>query len=275
MAALDHALAYSRAGWPTFPLKPGGKVPATAHGCKDATTDPDRITRWWTDMPTANIGIATGSLLVVDLDHKETVNGWTEWLALVANLAPDQLEPDTWEVGTPTGGGHLYFRMPAVPVKNSASKVAPGIDVRGQGGYIVAPPSKVPAGRYTIESSEPVAALPNWLDTLLSPTARPPARRSPASDTASKPPPAHPATPRTALDAELDRVRSAATGTRNDLLCRAAFKLGQLVDRGDLERHAVTNELLDAANRVGLTETEALATIRSGFNGARDKPRAR
>ena len=120
-----------------------------------------------------------------------------------------------------------------------------------------------------------MAALPNWLDTLLSPTARPP-RKTFASlrrrlETAAS----APRYAATALDAELDRVRHAATGTRNDLLCRATFNLGQLVDRGDLERHAVTNELLDAANRIGLTETEALATIRSGFNGARDKPRAR
>lgn len=269
---LAHALAYAAAGWPTFPLRPGGKVPATRRGFHDASTDPDVIEQWWTRMPGANVGIATGRLVVIDIDAKDGAPGWQSWCDLLGVHVPAGPEPVTWEVDTPTGGAHFYYLAPAVPIRNSAGKLGAGIDVRGAGGYVVAPPSVVPAGRYTMARTMTPRPLPDWLHALLVPTR--PARQPFASlrrrlETAAT---GH-RYGETAFDREVAAVRSAGAGTRNDTLVRAAFNLGQLVDRGDLDRYTVTTALLDAAQSAGLTESEALATIRSGFNGARDKPR--
>jgi hypothetical protein len=133
---LEAALSYAKRGWAVFPLVPRGKTPLTSNGFKSATTDEAQIKAWWLEHPTANVGIATGAisgLVVLDFDKKhggvETFNKYIE----------EELDC-TYEVHTGGGGYHLYYLHPGFEVRNRAG-FRPGMDVRGDGGYVVAPPS--------------------------------------------------------------------------------------------------------------------------------------
>ena len=158
-----------------FPLK--GKIPLTAHGCKEATRDRAQVESWWSQYPSANIGIATGEingLLVIDVDIKHDQGKYGD--ESLKDLESELGElPETWTAITGSGGLHYYFRYPeGHEVKNSASKLGQDIDIRGQGGYVVAPPSVHPetGQRYEWESSSDpteieLAELPEkWLERL-------------------------------------------------------------------------------------------------------------
>lgn len=142
------ALEYAGLGWAVLPLRARGKEPLTRHGLKDASTDPDQIRKWWDRWPDANVGVACGSasggLVAIDLDEHEerglsgldTLHDWER--------EHGQL-PDTATAITGGGGVHLLYRADA-EVRGSANAVT-GVDVRGDGSYIVAPPSIHPSGR--------------------------------------------------------------------------------------------------------------------------------
>jgi hypothetical protein len=119
--------------WPVFPLRPGEKTPATPHGFKDATTDLDRIRRFWDAAPLHNIGVPTGHLFdVIDIDLPHGPKQW----GLLRN------QPGARDihgiVRTASGGLHIYIEPTGMGNK---AGIRPGIDYRGQGGYVVAPPS--------------------------------------------------------------------------------------------------------------------------------------
>lgn len=141
---LAAALAYAARGWYVFPCLPRLKVPVRdSAGHLDATLDPARIRAWWRINPNYNVAIATGpsGLFVVDVDPQGKAD-WTETLAGDAALARTvALSPI---VSTPRGGVHVYM---AGKGPTSASKLAPGIDTRGEGGYVLAPPSYVDDGK--------------------------------------------------------------------------------------------------------------------------------
>jgi hypothetical protein len=131
MDALQAALEYAERGWHVFPLKAQSKEPATAHGLKDASTDPAQIRKWF-EGKDRNIGIATGpsGLAVIDVDNAE---GDAAIAPLLGGLRT---------VAAQTGkGAHLYFRGSA-----KSRPVLPGVDVKSEGGYVVAPPSIHPDG---------------------------------------------------------------------------------------------------------------------------------
>lgn len=139
------ALHYASLGLAVFPLQEKEKKPLPGgHGCKDATTEAGRVAAWWDRLPNANIGIATGDgLLVVDLDRKADADGaqsLTDW----ENAHGKKLPHDTWIASTGSGGTHLFYRI-AGQQKNRAN-LLPGVDIRADGGYIVAPPSVHPNG---------------------------------------------------------------------------------------------------------------------------------
>jgi hypothetical protein len=133
-----------------FPLREGGKAPhprLAPRGFKNATTDPTIIKRWWRDAPRANVGVVTGSesgLVVIDVDPG----------------APNLSLPSTRKVKTPRGGVHVYYKHPGNFIPNSAGKLAEHVDVRGDGGYVVAPPSVVNKKRYRLLTRRSVASLP-------------------------------------------------------------------------------------------------------------------
>ncbi len=176
--ALGRAALYyaQRLGWPVFPLhsmrrdgdgalvctcgRPDcgspAKHPRVAHGVKDATTDADQIEAWWTEWPDAGIAIATGAMsaVVIDIDPSR---GGEEAFAELVRAAGGEL-PETVVSNTGGGGRHLLFAPPTdgPRVTNSANRIATGIDVRADGGYIVAPPSLHASGRTYAWETRPV-----------------------------------------------------------------------------------------------------------------------
>lgn len=147
-AALDAALWYATLGIPVFPLRPGTKIPYPgSHGCKDATTNPTQIRAWWASAPTANVAIATGHTVdVIDLDGPTGVKSW------LADLW-DDMPPICGRARTRRPGGwHLYIHTTGM---GNRAAMFPGIDYRGQGGYVVAPPSTVDSATY--RWTEPLA----------------------------------------------------------------------------------------------------------------------
>jgi hypothetical protein len=163
------ALIYAARGWPVFPLR--GKVPwiAGGNGCLDATTGAEQIRTWWRDISTANVGIATGrvsGLFIVDVDLRH--DGDVTMRELIAKNGP---LPITTTVKTGGGGWHFYFSMPAnVPITIGTSQIGAGIDHKGDGGYVAAPPSVHPdtgrtysfiAGRLFKDVG--IVAAPAWL----------------------------------------------------------------------------------------------------------------
>jgi len=141
---LAAALAYVELGYAVFPCAPGGKVPLTEHGFLDATTTPAKIEAWWTEHPTANIGLATQGMMVIDADVVDgRPNPWLDGepdKQLSLAVAPMSI--------TPRGGQHHLFRQPPGKAwRCTEGKLAPKVDTRADGGYIVVPPSIREDGR--------------------------------------------------------------------------------------------------------------------------------
>jgi hypothetical protein len=300
-AHLDAALAAAARGWPVFPCRPATKEPATEHGFEDATIDPDQIDKWWRWAPKRNPAISTGAagLVVVDCDPrngKQLPGRWrdevgiTDGLDCLAVLAERHHGPDelavllsaTRVVRTPRRGWHLYYRQPDEAIGNSASKIAPLIDIRGLGGYVLIEPGATDDGAYRLLTDLPPAPLPAFLRAAITAAASLPAPPSrplrQRGQWASRP---HlrlvprPGYGSAALRDEATKVAAAANGERNHTLNVAAFRLGQLVTAGHLDEDEVRNELTTAGRTAGLGGRETERTIRSGLNGGVEKPRRR
>jgi hypothetical protein len=140
---LDHALALARRGFRVFPLKENSKLPAIKDWPTKATTVEAQIRKWWADHE-FNIGVATGQgLVVLDYDMKPGQHG-AKALATHEMLG---LPTDGFQVTTPTGGKHFYFKTEH-KIPNSVGKIAPNVDVRGEGGYVVGPGSIIGVKTY-------------------------------------------------------------------------------------------------------------------------------
>jgi len=280
-ALLRAATTWAGFGWHVFPCAVGGKQPALRGSWEDrATTNADFIEMWWRLRP-YNIGIACGpsGLAVIDLDvprHGKATPGGTcgqpTGLNTFLHLCSEhgQPVPVTFTVRTPSGGYHLYFTDLGASVRNSAGRLGPLIDVRGAGGYVVAPASRTGGKPYSVVVPAPPIPLPYWIAALLK---RPRPMRPPGA-------PSHATRLRhgsayvlAALRNEARRVASAPEGRRNDTLNRAAFRLGQLAGAGLLTVGEVNTALADAAAQAGLPPAEAGRTIRSGITAGQRFPR--
>jgi hypothetical protein len=161
------ALDCVRRRLPIFPCR-GKNKPLTEHGFKDASCDLAQVTDWWGRWPEAAVAVATGppsQLLVLDVDGEDGVAALAELERAHGPL------PQTVSSVTPRGGRHYWFRYPDGPaVPCSAGKIGRGLDVRGDGGYVLLPPSKGPNGnRYTWHEplgAAPIASAPDWLVEL-------------------------------------------------------------------------------------------------------------
>ncbi len=201
------------------------KRPVTQHGFNDATHDAVEIQRQFASPGAAMIGVPTGDtsgFFCLDLDVKNG-GGGLEWLA-----ANQHRLPDTRRHKTRSGGVHLLFAMPQGRIiRNSAGRIAAGVDVRGNGGYIIAPPSP----GYLVDEAMAPAPAPAWLLDLIDPPKAPEAPRP-----APAPRQANEGTRygMTALDNECQAILSAPDGAKHDTLNRAAFSIGGLVAAGEL-----------------------------------------
>lgn len=157
------AQAYAAKGWPVFPVWSNAKNPLTKNGLKDATTDLDQIGSWAKKFPAANLGIRTGAeagIVVIDLDVKNGENGVQALTEAFGDL------PVTLTATTPSGGLHLYFEHPGSQTPNRTD-VLPGVDFRGDEGYVLAAPSTIKGVAYEFTDDLDPAPLPPEFQTLL------------------------------------------------------------------------------------------------------------
>ena len=172
----EAALRYAKLGLAVIPLRPHGKIPIFGEWQKIASTDQQLVSRWWAQNPDCNVGIATGTksnCFVLDVDIAK--GGQESFDELTSRHGRF---PNTWQQITGSGGFHLFFRWPTFTVHNAAD-LLPGIDIRGEGGQVVAPPSIHACGNTyqwdgvsEIEDT-PLAEAPEWLlDMLQGRTAR-------------------------------------------------------------------------------------------------------
>lgn len=160
-----YALAYAGYGYPVFPCMAKGKAPLTPHGFHDATQDPQIISEWWGKYPNANIGIPTQGYCVLDVDAKSNGLATLESIEKQHGLLP--LTPTARSGG---GGFHYWFTLPKGVSVPSRNKILPGIDIRGDGGLLIVPPSLHASGnRYAWlhNLQTPLALAPDWLLKLI------------------------------------------------------------------------------------------------------------
>lgn len=294
---VDFALDYARRGWHVFPCWPGDKSPCVGNdrdaagrpiprtgGLYKATTDEKQIRTWWLRWPNAMIGVrmgVTSGVWAIDPDapKRETdADGRATW----ARLTTKHGAVHTHAHQTPGGGQHLLFKWDASrPITNKEGQLKrSGINVRGEGGYIIAPPSINSEGR-PYEIVEPLdhfnfADAPDWLyEMVLTPSISEQAQAKadrPRTERRDKRPYAE-----AALRAEVQAVASCINGNRNNQLNTSAFSLGTLVGTGELSEGEVIGALYDAAVACGLVAEDGhravMATINSGLSEGIKHPR--
>ena len=254
----DHALQLAAAGWRVFPVKAGGKSPMTGHGFKDSTSDSAVVENLWAVRPSANIGLACGDgLVVLDVDRKGKKDGFKALEAV--GLSESKLDGlNTYSVDTPSGGRHYYFRT-SEDVKSRVDVLGrgSGVDVRGSGSYVVAPPSTVDGKPYRVRDAQfhgevpALAALADWKEV---------APYLSKQDAAQPVAPVSSPTPATAAGpALLDRARAYLA------TCDAAIS-GQ-------GGHSTTLRVASAlVNGFGLSADDALALLASDYNPRCEPP---
>ena len=270
-ALASTAFRYALRQIAVFPLAPGSKCPMKgSRGLNDASVDPDATRVRWQRNPRANIGAATGSrsgfwVLDVDAHHDGP-----------ASLAKLEDEPGplpvTVEASTPNGGRHLYWRWQddGPEIRNSAGRIGPGLDVRGEGGSIILPPSVLADGRcyrWAKNGACTFADAPEWLVKLALPPPPPPRPEpKPIDGDVSRYVGA-------AVADELCILDCASEGTRNLALFRTTAKLAEFVGAGALPEDWARDQLKRAALGIGLDPIETRRTIDSGFNAGIRQPR--
>jgi hypothetical protein len=261
-AALAAALDLGAHGYAAFPCRPN-KRPACPHGFHDATSDAAELRALWQRYPGVLVGVATGpasqiAALDIDAKHPE-VRQW--WEVHRSRLPPTRAHR------TRSGGLHLIFGH-YDSLKCSAGKIARGIDVRAEGGYLI----WWPAAGLPVLSDPPIAP---WPDDLIEALAAP-------AHTAPKPtlpalkrlPPRMRGDLRPTLHRALGITRTVADapeGERNRVLYWAACRVRDMIRAGELDRPAgvqVINTLFAAAVRAGLPAREAERTMRSAMRAA-------
>jgi hypothetical protein len=276
------AAVYAALGFPVVPMhnaQPGGGCSCSDRACSDpgkhprlrgwrrlATTDPAVVGEWWRRWPNANLAVATGRRFdVLDLDGEQGM----EALRAVLSIAPTEHPGPVARTGG--GGCHLLYAPTGL---GNRVALLPGVDWRGRGGLIVAPPSQHTTGqRYTWARplTTTLPEVPARLRRLLAPPSTPRTTLPPATSGTGR----GSGYGRAALARERAAVAAAPPGSRNATLNRAAFNLGQLVAAGLLNADEVRAELLATALEAGQPENKANATISSGLAGGAAKPRRR
>lgn len=278
---LETALKLAASGLSVFPCFAGGeqaKRPMPFIKWRDvSTTDVMQVRQWWAKWPGAAIGLdlAKCGFVVIDCDrHDADVDGVEAFGQLAAAHSHDiDASP---LVATPKEGSHVYFRQPDGKSYGNARGTLPaGVDVRGAGGYVIAPGTVMEDGRayelFGNLSAAPV--LPQWVADIIDtgeeqPKAQPvPVPREAHSDARVN------AYCEAAISAEISKVENAAKGGRNNTLNEAAFALGQLVGAGWKSEAEIAGLLMNAAAACGLNPVESRKTIQSGIRAGAKEPR--
>lgn len=262
VGTLATARKIASVGVPVFPVWSDSKRPVTRHGFHDASTDAGQIEAWWASVPGASLAIPTGrasGVVVVDVDVHGRVNGYE-----AATRAKEAGLLSRWELmtRTPSGGMHLYYPTTDAVEQRSWQSAGSGIDFRGDGGYVVVPPSARLIGNqlehYTVErvnhgvtGSLDVDRLREFLDPR---PVRP--RRPFASD----------------RPIDVDRLASWVSrlqeGERNHGLFWAACKMAE----NDISPNTALDALAVAGSDAGLTEREVTTTVRSAYRTVHGAP---
>jgi hypothetical protein len=243
-------------GVPVFPCAPGLKRPLTPHGFHDATSDPGTVSRWWSLWPTANLGIPTGAPSGIDVVDVDVHAGGSGFASFQKAHQAGIVSGWAWQVKTPSGGLHAYFLRWHNQEQRSWQLPGHHLDFRGDGGYVIAPPSCVVAADgqehgydlVALASHQPRSVNGDALRSFL----EPPRRVAPPRDLP-------------AADARPDKlaawVASRPEGDRNGGLFWAACRMAE----SSYPFQTTAAVLGDAAKSAGLSDREATATIRSAY----------
>ena len=275
---LDIAMEYLDRGFSVIPLTPGNKTPHMGLLPRNSDGKPswkcfqdrlptgDEVSGWFQTESGANLGIVTGQIsgvVVQDIDED-------------AGLAEAHRQggiPDT-PISQTGHGIHVFYQHPGYQVSNFCRRL-PGMDLRGDGGYVVAPPSLHPDGhryRWQVDLKTPFAPAPDWLVEAWTPDntaeiVREALEGPPMAITSGR-------YGEVALRSELERLLKATNGSRNNMLVKGAFRMGQLIAEGRLTEEEVVQQMKLVAMQIGLPEREVDATLASGLNaGKRNKRR--
>jgi hypothetical protein len=242
---IEGALELANAGWHIFPVQPRGKQPLVKWR-EESTNDTAKVESWWGQWPDANVGIDCGKsgLVVVDYDGVEA--------------------PDVHTLAVKTGRGvHHYFANGGDPVPNSASMLEDHVDVRGEGGYVLAPPSVHPSGAlYEWSNFYSPAPLPLELRDRM---VRKPEQREKPVATSTVPSEGWGGK---ILQSEAAIVRTTGEGRRNHQLFESALRVLSAAKGGHLDVQLARQELMAAANDAGLDPYEANRTLDSAWERA-------
>jgi putative DNA primase/helicase len=301
MTLLEAALAYAERGWPVFPCHPATKRPLTKNGFEDATTDARAIKVWWGRYPKAMIGVPTGVAIgafVIDLDlgDPQIISGkdyLDRFLAYVGGMPPTAI------VETGSGGYHIYFAWNTRQAVANGAKVVPAltlgpaegatsaaggkakpaqVDLRGEGGYVIVPPSVRADGRaycWAQPLEDGIAeATPRIWDVALKrelDQAKSSTLRNSATKRAHAPVDAPDKIRRyalAALEREAGELANAAPGSRGWTMNKSAFAIGQLVGAGALSHDEAYAQLHAAACSCGLVATDGLRSVEKNLDRA-------
>jgi hypothetical protein len=244
---VEAALGLAGEGLPVFPCTTN-KVPTCPSGFKAATRESASVRELWRRYPGALVGVRTGAesgfdVLDLDVKHPEARAWWVE---------KRQRLPETRTHRTKSGGLHLILEH-ATDVRCSAGRIAPGVDTRGDGGYIV----WWPAAGYPVLSDLPLAPWPMWLVAML----RPPT--SCRSKMTMIVPDDH------GVGGLVRAIVTAPVGSRNNVLFWASCRMAQRVRSKLLDPVTALVILIESARRAGISDTEARRTALSGLRGER------
>jgi putative DNA primase/helicase len=276
--SLQHAFEVAEYGFAVFPLRK--KRPfGGSHGHLDAVKDPEEIRALWRRYRGGDgVGIATGSaggVWGLDVDVKDGKVGHQSLADLVSRYGP---LPRTVQGLTPTGGSHILFADDP-RVRLSTGNLPKDLDVRGNGGYLVAPGSLHDRGGLALyrwdpdhhPDDTPIAEAPPWLIDLVDPPVDAAGRGRASRGSFSRRRGGRYG--EQALANEIERVARAQYGERNRTLNHAAFRLGQLIPSGTVDVDSAWDALVLMAEQVGLPRSEAENTIASGVLAGACNPR--
>lgn len=283
--SLELALSYKDRNWPCFPCRSkeemddrtgeflAPKTPLPSNGLKSATLNERIIREWWRRTPDAMVAVPTGAAIgawVLDLDRKPGIGDGHDWLAEMEARHGEL--PATARAKTMGGGTHIFFRQ-VEGIRNRGG-LGVAVDVRGDGGYIVAPGSIAADGRsYEWLNDDPIVDAPQWLLDLVLPPIVSHVRHDYTYQSGSNEPYVE-----RAVEGELRKLAMTGQGSRGYQLNASAFSLGQLVGAGALSRNEAEAGLWDAAVACGVAQKdgdrEVWAKIRRGLDAGIRQPRA-